>query len=599
MKRRLTSPGLWLPRASRDAAFSEFATERLGISTWMSFKEVTGEPFPIAGLIADLGKHDFRATFIQACRVVSVGANCEGGPVGTEATALTVSLLGARPDSSKPIERAVSRFVRAQSKPRAVVHERVAYLLLSMATMYCGTGGDAPTFDKIAFWLLILNDHLPDWEPDGRTLRKDESLLADFWAVCRFNRGDHRGRDFVRGAELFRRAPPHGELAARWDDVQQQAFGMSHEEYVTQLAAPLAMLSHTWGVRRDDNTISSPVLRPIEWCGGSLAHAAFFAARTWTRDDAQAFFSSSLSADGVPQRIAQFRRFPFMFDQGDVLVASPWAMRDSLSLATWGAFRSAQQSLLGGNAMPWLQAFGYLVELWCRRVAEAAAPGIGAHGGRVILSDHPGSDDEIEDVIFAQGNRTFLFAVKARLAPDRIARVECSRGDAADWVEQFFFAKPSKSAKMRGGVMRLLDSKARRIRAGEVASIARDSFIIPVVVTYDPLGDNLALYDWLYRRCAEERLLQQQTVRPVSLMSVAEFEAAMSLAACGADIARALARWSPKDHLLSTERLLRDADDTVDFDELPLFKESFDRLWLAAEAYLEKLFAVAPRARSE
>ena len=55
--------------------------------------------------------------------------------------------------------------------------------------------------------------------------------------------------------------------------------------------------------------------------------------------------------------------------------------------------------------------------------------------------------------------------------------------------------------------------------------------ILPVVVTYDTLAEDVHLYRWIARRCEEEGLLQQKDVGPVTLAEAEEYEELMTRAA--------------------------------------------------------------------
>lgn len=560
----------------------------------MSFTEVAGRPFPIEHLVKELGEHNFRDTFLQVARLGSVAANSDGGSRGELAAELTTKLLAGYSGSLRPLEALVADFILAQGSRRTVLHEQCVYLLLALATLYCGEVGAAPSFAKVAFWLLAANDYLPSWDADARALDTYEDAVAEFWRATRFNQGNHSKRDLVRGALLFRERPPRGPLGARWEKLQIEAFGMPYDQYAAELAAPLSLLASTWGTRLDNSPLRSPIIEPIQWCRGSDAHARFFSTRAWTRDEARLRLRESLGPSGVPRGIGAFTRRPFMLIGSELLVASPWPVRESLRLSAWASYREAEQKVTGSSGA-WMPGFGDLLETWCRRIANAGAPRIAAAtGAEIIMSRNIGGDDEFEDVIITDGRRLALFSVKSSLAPHTIARTECSKSEVVDWHERFFFEKPQREKRQRGGVLRQLDAKIRRVRDGALfPRVARDAFIIPVVVTFEHFGDSFALYSWLRRRCERERLLYQSTVRPPSVMTVAEFELLISLAASGADVLQRLGRWAPEDECVSSERLLRDLGPRVEFSDLELFRGEFDSLWSRAEERIRQLFAPA------
>ena len=572
-------------------AWDDFAEQRLALGTWMSFAEAAGKPFPVPLLIKELAAHNFRDTYLQIARLASVAANSPGGPRSELATELTTDLLRAYSGSLRPIEALVADFVEAQPRGRVVLHEQVAYMLLAMAILYAGDHGPPPSPAKVAWWLLAANDHLPSWNPDARVLDQYEDAAAELWRATRYNHGNHSLRDLVRGVELFRTPPSRGPLAARWEELQLRAFGMPYDQFAVELGGPLTLLSSTWGHRFDTLPLRSPVLKPIDWCAGSESHARFFSARTWTREQARAHFASSLTPEGLPRAFGEFRRRPFMLDGEEILVASPWPVRESLSVYAWAGHRGAEEELTGTTSA-WLPGFGDLVEGWCRRVAADAAPGIAANtNARILMSSAIGSADEFEDVILTDGKRVALFAVKGSLAPAKVAATECAKSDVVDWLERFFFAKPDKGRRQRGGAVRLLDAKVRRVHGGAMwPDVEQGAFLIPVIVTFEHFGDNLALNSWLARRCRREHLLQQTEVRQLNVMTVAEFELAMSIASSGGDLLRILGRWRAGDEHVTSERLLSDAGATVEYGDLPLFRSGYAEFWNRAQARLQVLF---------
>jgi hypothetical protein len=554
--------------------------------SWLAFSEVFGDPLPLEALVKDIARYGFRESLVAVAQLLAVALNSDGGPRGELARQLTTGLLATFAGSPQPHEAKVARFAKANAD-RAIVHEQVAYTLLALVILHGADTRDAPPPAKVAFWLLAANDHLPAPKKDVRALSDVENAVAEFWWHSRFNWGSHLKRDLVRGGILFESAPARGPLAKHWRELQELAFGMPYEAYVSQLGGLLFLLSTTWGVPIDAGKLRSPIVRLADLGWDTPPHRRFFEERTWTRAEARAVLGNADSLTGVPRDVGAFLEHPFLQVGDELIVVSPSGVREALRLSAWGALRAAE-IVKSGRSKDWLPTFGEMVETWCRLVAGEASAGVRAANAEVILPDSIGDGSEIEDVILSDGGRAILFSVKGTLAPRDIGKLNCSRSDIIEWLQRFLFAEPDKSRGQRGGALRLLNSKVEALRGGRLEPrVDRNASLVPTIVSFEHLGDNLALYSWIEQRCQEEGLLQQPQVRPVSLLTVAEYELVMSLAARGADVLWALSRWPVSSRLLTVERLLMSLGKGLDFEDLPFFSRAFDTLWAKVAANLE------------
>src|SRR6266852_7430675 len=124
----------------------------------------------------------------------------------------------------------------------------------------------------------------------------------------------------------------------------------------------------------------------------------------------------------------------------------------------WSKFLKASKEMDGPDEGPQIFTgdFGIAFELTCRDLAREAK----AHPkfiGALELSKAPGTQDEIEDVVFREGDSAALFSAKARLMKEPVARQAIERSKVIEWYYEFFFDKKTvkKGKKFRVGVLRL------------------------------------------------------------------------------------------------------------------------------------------------
>ncbi|WP_160174351.1 hypothetical protein, partial [Archangium violaceum] len=142
----------------------------------------------------------------------------------------------------------------------------------------------------------------------------------------------------------------------------------------------------------------------------------------------------------------------------------------------------------------------------------------------------------------------------------------------------------------RVGALRLLDKKVRAIRRGEVKSIPANTRIFPVLITFDELCENPALYQWIEKRCSEMGILQPPDTAAVTLVTLDEFEAMMSLASKGHPVSSFLAKKTSKDwRYATTQALLRDLSPDGSLLRLKHLQERFNHICDRAQ---ERLFGL-------
>jgi hypothetical protein len=292
--------------------------------------------------------------------------------------------------------------------------------------------------------------------------------------------------------------------------------------------------------------LHAPVIEhPDRWLrqtrlSGDLAQP-FFASLSIDRETARAELSKKLDDQGFPFGPALFHRYPFVkFPDGSLVAASPWAVEGHLKTGVWAAHLQAAKGEYGDSGpQRWFSAFGDQFEAWCRRIAEVAARG-DRFRGRIVTSAAIGID-EIEDVVLLEGNIVVLFSAKASLVPVSALREARSTKDVVQWYHRFLLETGDQQYRGGRGALKLLDEKCSKLRRGDYEPhICKHATILPVVVTYDDIGDNPGAYIWTYARCNELKLFKQPRVRAPTFMSIPDFERLMGAGFAGHSITRIL-----------------------------------------------------------
>jgi hypothetical protein len=418
-----------------------------------------------------------------------------------------------------------------------LAHDEALSFLQHLVLLEGADDGDGPGDPEIALWLAGANSHLDPWVTENSST---EALTAEMIRISRFNDKPDALTELTRTRLLFGTRPPQGELSAesKWTALEREAFGAGFAQFFESVLAPLYMFSQLWGI--EDSKQERPVLHVPQFVAETRVSKTdlegFIGPMTASRNELRTQIRKRLRPDGLPHAPIALLQRPLVEIAPEVFVAaSPWAFRAQMRTGVWWRYLSAAKNLAPkGGADAWFSTFGYMVEHWCRRVAEEADPGSGP--ARVLLPSMPGAPDEVEDVVVIEGTSAVLFSVKSRLVDARAGRDALSAAFTTGWFEDFFFEQ--RGDDYRGGAIRMLDGRIRKVRAGHFRHLGVDSAfkIYPVIVTFDSLGESDLFYRWLDERCKHHGLLQEPNVGPFALGRVQEFEQLMSRLAQGRSI---------------------------------------------------------------
>ena len=518
---------------------------------------------PVSEICRVFGGLSAMETLSTLTKIAGDLANAPDGVLGAESKAWTNELLTTRRDSLDPLERAVSRAVARLPSDKAIAHAQAVFTLQVLALAAGTTEGRRPSDGQLAFWMLAINDHIPEWmDEQPGALSQTEDVLASLMSTSVFNQSDDPIRLLVRNVEIMGGTPACGPInSADWGRVQARAFGCAFDEYAEIFLVPMYLLARQWSVK------NPPVVFREPWIRGEPRTADLY--RRWFSEAAlpveraAAVFAADRLPCGLFGLPAAFFRTPFI-DTGDKLLGlSPWHVRDHAVLGTWAKLNAACKDVLQTTSIQQFSStFGYLFELWCARLAREARDE-GEMPDRLLVPEHPGADDEIEDVVFLDGDRVALLSAKASLIPEANLKTARSPGDVIKWLRRFFFedVKSAKDKGHRGGAVLLLNRKIDEIRAGkyEARGISRDAIVLPGIVCFDHISDcGGILYKWLGQECARLGVLSGRAgVRPLTIVHADEYEALLSLGGSGLGVCNLLAEkssdtrsWGPLDQFL-------------------------------------------------
>lgn len=419
-----------------------------------------------------------------------------------------------------------------------VVHEEAVDYAQHLALLYCGEDGDSPGDSELVLWVLGASQLLGQWEVDDvPPVTQTEALIAEQVRVARFNNSEDPLNLLVRAADMFGKPPFAGKLSKpeTWNAIEMAAFGRPFAEHFETRILPLYAESLHWGKAPDH----LPVIDPRTWvrnigaAGDPIVEWCF--AQSRTREQLITMTRSPMNGAVLPRAPSTLLHHPIVQLSDDrIAVASPWRILAHLRTGIWFAFMEGTKAVLGKNAaQDWTSAFGYMFEAWLRQVAQYAVTP--AFKGRLILSQHPGSEDEIDDVVVLEGNTLILFSAKARLVEKSVARDARSKRAVMDWYDKFLFAE--EQGAFRVGAVRQFEAGIARIRAGAFAGIPRDARIVPVLVTYDTLCEEYLLYERIAEGCRARGLLQDAAVAPLTITHVDDFDRLMARASRGLSLA--------------------------------------------------------------
>jgi hypothetical protein len=506
------------------------------MEAYLSWEEALGTRLPPQGFIEAFAACSWRGTLVRASLLAAILANRSAEHGGPDAEKIIRAPLNRHRRDLNPVWARISEYV-AENPERPLAHEQVIYLIAAMAVLYGRDEGPEASPEHFALMFLAGNDYLSAWsEQDSRQLTVEDGLAAQLAHVARFNTYPDPLRDLVRVNLVYSRRPPQGPLSDEraWAETQKRAFGSAFEEFFSTFIMPLQFETQRWGTEDGENLVA-PVIAPSRWYANTsvdpAAGKAFLDALTTTREEAQAEFRAR-AADGIPHAPTLFIRKPFVrIDDLQVLGVSPWTVREQLKGGVYTAFSRVVNAEYDKEV--WPSAFGHLFELHCRDVAVLARNS-GAFRGDLVLSDAPGSPDEIEDVVIVESAGCILGSAKSKLVREDVARQARSRTALLDWYDEFFFAK--SKGRYQPGALRLLDRRIGEIREGKHKQIPANTLIAPLLITFDDIADNPMLARWIARRCREEGLLAQPNVLPAILSPVDEFEVLVGFAAKGRSV---------------------------------------------------------------
>lgn len=557
--------------------------------SWTTLHQLVGYKMPLVDIVATIRKFDRREGLFILAQIAADLANRRGGVTGPYARAWTHDLLVQRIGSSNPLEDAVSRAVSQLGPGTAIAHAHVLFVLQHLM-LQCGSETQRVAHHgELAFLMLALNDHLPQWVEESPNLSTTEEALGSMLFATVFNEtSDDPIRFVLRITEILSGEIQDGPIAAsEWEEIQREAFGCSFKEYVQRFVVPVFMFSRTWG------SVEPPALRPSAWAKGPTGdHYRRWFAEASTPLGAPAADPSA--AEGIPSlRLpGSFFRYPFVQVDDTAVCVSPWHVRDHASLGTWSKLNNASKKVLNTDSnQRFTSTFGYLFERWCAALAMEAS----AHRsfkGKVLLPSSPGAEDEIEDVVVVDRDRVALFSAKSSLVPEMKLKSAPNVAVMVDWLRRFFFEDQAsaKASGYRAGALYLLDRKVQRIRAGEYEDrgIRKGVMIIPVVVSFDNVGESGILYRWIEQECARLGILSARPqVRPLTILTPDDYEALLALATrrrrlCGllVDKTRRAERWGRTDWFISRQetdgRKLR----------LPGMEQRFDALFEQSRKFM-------------
>jgi hypothetical protein len=488
----------------------------------------------------------------------------EHGPEGAITRALTVEPLRSHAVVANDFDARVSDYARAHGDKMVVAHGDILYFLQSLAILYGAEDGPVPSDRELAYWMLMAGDHLPGWKMESApAVTPLESGVALMARASLFTSKEDVALSLARAKLLFGRPPRRGRFtsAAKWEELQHEAFGCSFAEYLDQFVTPLTTSAVMWGKRNANGGLVPPLIHPSTWLRQTKLDNSRPLAEldklVISREDAREKLRRHLTPAGLPRSPAFFYRQPFIRVGADSVVGlSPMAVYGHLRGGIWAKFLAATKHRTGA-AEPWQEAFGYLTEQYCRELAKDVARSEQSPD-RVVEWPR----EEIEDLVLANGNAVALISVKSRLMDERYLRQASSPRDVIGWFNEVLFRqKSSRTDRHRSGALRQLDAAVARIRAGRYEPlVARDVEVFPVLVMFEEVFDTYYLQQWVGETCSRIGLFAGERVRPVVLASLTNLELMLGLLARGisvVDVLRAKAspewRQRPLQHVIAHE----------------------------------------------
>ncbi|HVV51397.1 MAG TPA: hypothetical protein VHO06_17130 [Polyangia bacterium] len=519
----------------------------------------------------------YKALAWVAAKVSRYGADSE------EVRQLTIDPLARMEGdrSAKALIEHARREVALRRSEMMIAHEQSISFLQHLVLLE-GGGGPEPAGDtEISMWLACAGTFLNEWAIPSSPDDLDE-LIALQTHLLRFNNRFDPARTMVRSSQLFAHQPRQGPLASpsTWERMVTGAFGATYEEFFEGMLGPIFILAQNWG--DESRNLPWPMIDVNTFVRETRLPAETFAAmmQLWAadRETLRAQIGKRLRS-GLPHAPTALLYRPFVRVAGDTYVAaSPWAIQHQVRFAPWARMMEAAKRMSKtGEPDEWFRGFGQQVEDWCRRVATEAQKSKSCKG-RILMPESPGGEDEVEDVVLLDGKAAVLFSVKSRVMDAKAAREAVSVEKTMSWYRDYFFE--DKGDDYRGGAVRQLDRRIGFIRSGrfEHLGIRKNVTILPVIVTYDSLGETDQLYRWIEVECRSRNLLQGHGIGPLTLGRVDEFEELMALAAGGKSAAALLRRREGSDRHRRLDQIIYEQRPPKGRWRLPFFGEVFARL---------------------
>lgn len=446
--------------------------------------------------------------------------------------------------------------VRQHRSTLRIVHEEVLSHLQHLVLVDGNESNETPSDQELSLWMLLVNSHLGEWaETNQRELSDKEKLISAIIRGRTFNRQPLWMGLAVRCYELFRSCPEDASLGGddAWVKMQIDTFGAPFEQYFkTILIVLLATSISSAGGPNGEEPI--PAIGPRSWSGicpdpdldwVKARLNALAITREAARQEILAA-PNAIEASGFLHAPALLRRKPLVLDVDNYLITSPSNIAVQFYAGPWGAYLQHSKKVHGDSRgfKRWSSAFGNAFERYCASFALYARNASKFRSSwRMIVPENPGDVDEIEDVILVEGNRAVFFSVKSWMLPERDVHRAASEQTVIESLDRFLFAETSSFK----GAVRKLDKNISEVLAGEFErlGLSREVRILPVLVGYDELGEDVLLYQRIRHQCKEMGLLQQTGVAPLTLASIDRYESMMEYVAAGRSLVGLLRKRKP------------------------------------------------------
>jgi hypothetical protein len=537
---------------------------------------------PAGELIDRVRSYDWRESLIRLADLASIASHTLRNGDPERLRKRTIDPLATLTGSNEAILRNARAAVAQRRDKMVLAHEEGILFLQHLVILEGGVSGPAPSDAEIALWLACGNSYLDQsWADEASKATVEEGLTADMVRISRYNNNPDLLRALVRANTIFGTPPSRTKLTepAVWQAMQQAAFGKPFDKFFDTGPALLAVMTQGWGSEAKEFKLP---MFGRQWLSSSALGADeildSLRAMTGTRESIAAETRKRVRPDGLPHCPTALLHTPVVDIGEGFVVATPGALVNHLRTGIWARYLAAAKSGDAGiDVDEWNSAFGYMVEGWCGRVANAARES-SASVAQVLLPSQPGAPDEVEDVVVVEGQNVILFSVKSRLVDARVSREGKSPETTLAWFEEFFFAEKNK--KHRAGAAALLSKRIDMLRAGafEGQGIARDARVFPVVVTYDCLGENELLYRRLEDGCQRRGLLQQEAVGPLTIARMEDFEELMVRVSVGKSVSGLLTNRERGDRNRRLDQIIFEVNGPGVADRLKLFDDEFWRL---------------------